>query len=442
MAYDPGFIGGVFVAVGDVNNDGRDDIITGPDVGGGPNVHVFDGLTGNLIEDFNAYDLGTDFIGGIRVASGNVDGTGGDEIILGFGPDPRGREPLVEVFTADGSLSTPPDLIRSFDAYSPGFLGGVYVAAADIGGGVLNAPDGFADIITGAGAGGGPNVVVFNGASAVGLGVAPPMLENFFAYDPGFTGGVRVASGDVAPDVGGNPARDHVSEILTAPGTGGGPNVRAFSVDGNIATPALLILNQTAFPGNLTQGVFITGRNRGIAGEGSPLMLDSSALLGTETGTPAALTEAQLAPVVEAAFNRLSAAGVNQADLDQLRTIQFVITDLNGAVLGLETPGVIKIDPTAAGLGYFVDSTPNQDEEFSDASGYLSAIAPAAQGRVDLLTVILHELEHALGQPHATLASQSHELMAPTLLPGERRLPEQDAVFASADIFDSLLNLS
>jgi hypothetical protein len=144
---------------------------------------------------------------------------------------------------------------------------------------------------------------------------------------------------------------------------------------------------------------------------------------------------------VEAAFNRLSAAGVDQSALDQLRNIEFVITDLSGATLGLQTGGRILIDRTAAGRGYFVDRTPGLDEEFSHQSGRLIATNAAAQDRVDLLSVLLHELQHALGEEHVTTLGDSH-LLAPTILPGERRLPEHDLIFSSGDIFESLLDLN
>src|SRR5436190_24207885 len=49
---------------------------------------------------------------------------------------------------------------------------------------------------------------------------------DFLAYDPSFRGVVRVAIGDVTGD--------RVPDVLTAPGPGGGPHIRAFSgVDGS-----------------------------------------------------------------------------------------------------------------------------------------------------------------------------------------------------------------
>ena len=57
------------------------------------------------------------------------------------------------------------------------------MAAADLTG------DGVAEIITGAGPGGGPHVRAFSLAGGASTEVA-----SFFAYDPAFTGGVTVAA--------------------------------------------------------------------------------------------------------------------------------------------------------------------------------------------------------------------------------------------------------
>ena len=177
LAYDFHFTGGVRVATGDVNGDGVEDIITAAGPGGGPHVEVFDGVTGALIRSFFAYDSG--FTGGVFVASADTNNDFFDDIVVGAG---AGGGPHVEVFSGRDNT-----LLKSFFAYDPGFTGGVNVAAGDLNN------DGIADIITGAGAGGGPHVKAFSGIDG-------SLLESFFAFEPTFTGGVNVAVGDVNGD--------------------------------------------------------------------------------------------------------------------------------------------------------------------------------------------------------------------------------------------------
>lgn len=197
-AFDEGFTGGVFVAVGDVNGDGVGDIITGAGPGGSSQIKVFDGLTGKESRSFFAFPQG--FTGGVTVASGDVNGDGVADIITGAG---AGGGPHVKVFDGLTGAET-----QSFLAYSPTFSGGVYVAAADVNN------DGLADIITGAGQGAGPHVKVFDAASG-------RETHSFFAYETSFSGGVRVATGDVNGD--------GVVDIITGAGPGGGPHVKVFS---------------------------------------------------------------------------------------------------------------------------------------------------------------------------------------------------------------------
>jgi hypothetical protein len=226
MAFDPNFLGGVFVAAGDVNGDGASDIIVGADAGGGPEVIVFSGKDGSVLRGFFAYD--PHFMGGVRVAAGDVNGDGKADIITAAGP---GGGPQVIVFSgADGSV------LRSFFAYDPNFGGGVHVAAGDING------DGKADILTGAGPGGGPQVTVFSGADGT-------VLQSYFAYDPRFSGGVRVAA--MRDSDGDNPTQ---GEIVTAPGSGGGPHVQVR--DGATLNE---LISFFAYDPTFTGGVFVDG---------------------------------------------------------------------------------------------------------------------------------------------------------------------------------------
>ena len=221
LAFTGFYRGGVFVAAGDVNGDGKADIIVGTDSGAPPIVRIFDGAQGNLIRSFFAYS--PLFTGGVRVAAGDVNGDGVADIITGAGP---GGAPHVKVF--DGTNGS---LLQSFFAYAPGFTGGVYVAAGDVNG------DGFADIITGPGSGGGPQVKVFDGVT---LGT----LKSFFAFDPTFLGGVRVAASDVNGD--------GFADIVTGAGPGAGPLVKVFE------SQSLTLLHSfLAYEANFTGGVFV-----------------------------------------------------------------------------------------------------------------------------------------------------------------------------------------
>jgi hypothetical protein len=219
-AYDPSFRGGVRVATGDVNGDGFPDIITAAGPGGGPHVKVFDGVTGGLIRQFFAYDAA--FTGGVNVTAGDIDGDGNADIVTGAD---AGGGPHVKAFSG-----TTGKTIASFYAYDPSIHAGVRVAVGDVNG------DGTNEVITAPGPGWYPEVKVFDPKKASAGATPPPgsatvafrilndnqpgQLASFMAYDPLFLGGVYIATGDFN--------RDLRSEIVTGAGAGGGPHVKVF----------------------------------------------------------------------------------------------------------------------------------------------------------------------------------------------------------------------
>ena len=97
-------------------------------------------------------------------------------------------------------------------------------------------------------------------------------------------------------------------------------------------------------------------------------------------------------------------------------------TDLAGDALALTVDDTVIIDVDAAGHGWFVDATPQNDVEFSRQNGNGELMADSsseAHGKMDLLTVIMHEIGHILGYYH--VEAEAHDLMSETLGSGLRR---------------------
>jgi hypothetical protein len=89
---------------------------------------------------------------------------------------------------------------------------------------------------------------------------------------------------------------------------------------------------------------------------------------------------------------------------------------LPDTLLAVTEGSTIYLDVNAAGFGWFVDATPSDSREFHEANGTLAAFRGSeAFGRMDLLTVLTHELGHVLGMAHT-----DNGLMSATLGAGTR----------------------
>jgi len=117
FTYEKTFKGGVNVLVADINKDKSPEIITAPASGKEPRIRIFNGQ-GKLQNEFLAYDK--NFIGGVNLASGDINNDGQNEILTGPG---FGGGAHLRAFDSKGNLKIDP---RVF-VYS-GFRGGISIA--------------------------------------------------------------------------------------------------------------------------------------------------------------------------------------------------------------------------------------------------------------------------------------------------------------------------
>ncbi len=134
------------------------------------------------------------------------------------------------------------------------------------------------------------------------------------------------------------------------------------------------------------------------------------------------ITTADLRPIVQAAIGRWATLGLTSAQVAQLQSTTYVVANLGLArELGHASSGkVITIDDNAAGFGWFVDKTPRDDIEFTKVIGKSERVAPGMT-RMDLLTVVMHEMGHILGLPDID-DDKSTGVMTDTIAAGTRRV--------------------
>jgi ELWxxDGT repeat protein len=134
------------------------------------------------------------------------------------------------------------------------------------------------------------------------------------------------------------------------------------------------------------------------------------------------ITTTELQPIVQAAIGRWSALGLTPAQVAHLQSTTYVVANIGLArELGQASSGkVVTIDDNAAGFGWFVDTTPRDDQEFTKAISKSERVAPGMT-RMDLLTVVMHEMGHILGLPDID-DDKSTGVMTDAIAAGTRRV--------------------
>jgi hypothetical protein len=200
-------------------------------------------------------------------------------------------------------------------------------------------------------------------------------------------------SGTVLPGVG-------TIESLTSPANVIiGPSPGFFATGGSINNDR----GQILYSATLTDG-------RGVlllyTPGGDPVLASAS----PRTPVQQTLTLAQLQPVLQAAIADWRAAGASPAQVAALSQVPVHVAALPAGHLGEEAAGQVWVSPNAGGWGWYTGA------------------APGAPGRMDLLSVLGHELGHVLGLADTP---DTRDVMGETLAPGVRRLPGASDVQAT-----------
>jgi hypothetical protein len=215
-----GSTSGAFVAAGDINRDGKAELVVSSDRGGVPLVEIYAVVGDRLVRTAAFYPFGTAVSSGVRVALGDLNKDGAADLIFGTG---AGQAPLVAVY--DGSslaAGRVASLRPTFLAFPSIVTAGVNVAAGDLNG------DGYDDLIVSQDAGGTSLVRVWSGATITANPGTPvsslPTSPEFYANGTTDRSGIQVAARDINGD-----GRD---ELVTAAASGAGGWLRVLSVTG------------------------------------------------------------------------------------------------------------------------------------------------------------------------------------------------------------------
>jgi hypothetical protein len=167
---------GLNLAVGDFDNNGKEEILIAPKNNGGPQVRVFEFNSAKQIFELKSqfFAYAANFRGGVNLAAGDVDNDGIKDIITGPG---SGGASHIRIFDLKGKVK------YQYFAAALTFRGGVDVASFDYD------SDGADEIITGTYSAGPPGVVTFQFNPSTKKFIQD---KYFLAYPQAFRGGIRL----------------------------------------------------------------------------------------------------------------------------------------------------------------------------------------------------------------------------------------------------------
>lgn len=175
------------------------------------------------------------------------------------------------------------------------------------------------------------------------------------------------------------------------------------------------------------------GGNYLAGGDGYNWVFNRSWVKGYEAHAAyAGLSQSDLHRLAGVAEANWQAAGLNASGLE----VAYRIADLPGNQLAVtlgrgDGSSLILVDADAAGVGWFVDATPTQNEEFWGITATAGiTITGAAAGRFDLLSVLHHEIGHAAGIDH----QDGLNVMMEGFVEGVRLLPDRSLVATAGPV--------
>jgi len=139
------------------------------------------------------------------------------------------------------------------------------------------------------------------------------------------------------------------------------------------------------------------------------------------------LTESEVSAMAQAAIARWAEAGLSATEFAKLQGLTFAVANLPAGQLATANSNKITLDETAAGYGWFFDTTPMDDSskfEVPVTNQELQATEQsAAYGHIDLLTVLMRQLGLQVSKGQSAQKGPLAWLMEGSLDTGTRRAP-------------------